>query len=110
MIRGDLYLVSLDPAVGHEQQGVRPVIIVSPDQFNSSGTPLVVPVTSGGAYARTRGFTVSLSGAGTKTTGVVLCNQPRSLDLVARNAKWLEQLPDDVLDQVLDKLLLLFDF
>ena len=34
MERGDIYLVSLDPALGHEQQGTRPVLIVSPQAFN----------------------------------------------------------------------------
>ncbi len=34
MKRGDIFLVSLDPTSGHEQQGTRPVLIVSPDDFN----------------------------------------------------------------------------
>ena len=34
MERGDIYLVSLDPTLGHEQQGTRPVLIVSPSSFN----------------------------------------------------------------------------
>jgi mRNA interferase ChpB len=29
MERGDIYLVSLDPSAGHEQQGKRPVLVVS---------------------------------------------------------------------------------
>jgi mRNA-degrading endonuclease toxin of MazEF toxin-antitoxin module len=48
--RGDIYLVSLDPTVGHWQQGTRPVLLVSPDRFNTvTGVPIVVPITSGGA-------------------------------------------------------------
>ncbi|MBX7228111.1 MAG: type II toxin-antitoxin system PemK/MazF family toxin, partial [Burkholderiaceae bacterium] len=34
MKRGDIYLVSLDPTAGHEQRGSRPVLVVSPDEFN----------------------------------------------------------------------------
>lgn len=34
MERGDIYLVSLDPTSGHEQQGTRPVLVVSPSSFN----------------------------------------------------------------------------
>jgi len=34
MDRGDIYVVSLDPTAGHEQQGTRPVLIVSPLAFN----------------------------------------------------------------------------
>ena len=94
MKRGDIYLVSLDPTSGHEQQGTRPVLIVSSGKFNRMmKTPLIVPITSGGNFARTAGFTVSLMGAGTKTTGVVLCAQPRGLDVVARGGRKLESLP-----------------
>jgi mRNA interferase ChpB len=34
MKRGDIYLVPLDPTEGREQRGNRPVLIVSPDEFN----------------------------------------------------------------------------
>ncbi len=35
MRRGDIYLVALDPTEGHEQQGTRPVLVVSPDEFRN---------------------------------------------------------------------------
>lgn len=109
MKRGEIYLVSLDPAAGHEQQGTRPVLIVSPDRFNETmGVPVVVPITTGGAFARNRGFAVSLSGAGTKTTGVIRCDQLRSLDLAARHGRRLESVPAAVLEDVLAKLSVLF--
>lgn len=109
MKRGEIYLVSLDPTKGHEQQGTRPVLIVSPDAFNAiTGTPIVVPVTTGGAFARTRGFAVSLTGAGTHTVGVISCDQPRSLDLSARNARLLEAVPSSIIDEVLAKLVTIF--
>jgi len=105
MERGDIYLVSLDPTLGHEQQGVRPVLVVSPAAFNRiTKTPVVLPITSGGNFARTAGFTVSLMGAGTTTTGVVRCDQPRALDLVARKARKLESVPADITDEVMAKL------
>jgi mRNA-degrading endonuclease toxin of MazEF toxin-antitoxin module len=64
--RGDIYLVSLDPIQGHERQGTRPVQVVSPDRFNAiTRVPIVVPITSDAAFARTAGFAVSLSSAGT---------------------------------------------
>jgi len=89
--RGEIYLVSLDPTQGHEQQGRRPVLVVSPGAFNRlTMVPVVVPVTTGGNFARTRGFAVSLAGAGTRTTGVVRCDQPRALDLDARAGRKLE--------------------
>ncbi len=52
MERGEIWLVSLDPTAGHEQQGTRPVLIVTPAAFNRvTRLPVVVPVTSGGNLA-----------------------------------------------------------
>ena len=105
MNRGDIYLVSLDPTQGHEQQGRRPVLIVSPAAFNRlTKLPIVLPITSGGNFARTAGFAVSLTEAGTKTTGVIRCDQPRTLDLHARGAHKLETVPDTIMNEVLAKL------
>lgn len=105
MNRGDIYLVSLDPTQGHQQQGQRPVLVISPDAFNRlTQVPVVLPITSGGNFARTAGFTVSLTGAGTQTTGVVRCDQPRALDLQARHGRKVESVPDVIVDEVLAKL------
>jgi mRNA-degrading endonuclease toxin of MazEF toxin-antitoxin module len=105
MRRGEIWLVGLDPVEGHEQKGRRPVLIISPDAFNQvTKVPVVLPITSGGNFARTAGFAVSLAGAGTKTTGVVRCDQPRSLDLGARNGRKLENVPDAIMDEVLAKV------
>lgn len=110
MERGDIYLVSLDPTVGHEQQGTRPVLVVSPAAFNRlTKTPVVLPITTGGNFARTAGFAVSLKEAGTKTTGVIRCDQPRALDLGARNGRKLESAPAAIVDEVLAKLAPLFE-
>jgi len=110
MERGDIYLVSLDPTSGHEQQGTRPVLVVSPSSFNRlTKTPVVLPITSGGNFARTAGFAVSLIGAGTKTTGVIRCDQPRTLDLASRSARKLEGVPETIMNEVLAKLSTIFE-
>jgi mRNA-degrading endonuclease toxin of MazEF toxin-antitoxin module len=110
MKRGEIWLVSLDPTSGHEQKGRRPVLIVSPEAFNrTTKVPVVVPVTSAGNFARTAGFAVSLTGTGTKTTGVVRCDQPRALDLPARGGKKLERIPDAIMDEVLARISPIFE-
>jgi mRNA interferase ChpB len=110
MERGDIYLVSLDPTAGHEQRGKRPVLVISPGKFNRlTAVPVVLPITGGGGFARTAGFAVSLTGAGTQTTGVVRCDQPRALDLRARGGKKLETVPDEIVDEVLRKVGPLFE-
>ena len=85
-------------------------MIVSPDAFNRvTKVPVVLPITSGGSFARTAGFAVPLSGAGTQTTGVVRCDQPRALDIAARGGKKLESVPDAIMDEVLAKLAPIFE-
>ena len=110
MKRGDIWLVGLDPAEGHEQKGRRPVLIISPDAFNRvTKVPVVLPITSGGSFVRTAGFAVSLSGAGTRTTGVVRCDQPRALDLAARGGKRLESVPAVIIEETLARLAPIFE-
>lgn len=105
MERGDIYLVALDPTAGHEQRGTRPVLILSPGPFNAlTGTPVVLPITSGGNFARTAGFAVPLDHAGTRTTGVIRCDQPRALDMGARQGRKLESVPEAVMQDVLARL------
>lgn len=105
MDRGEIWLVSLDPTAGHEQSGRRPVLIVSSASFNQfTRLPVVVPVTNGGNFARAAGFAVSLDGAGTKTTGVIRCDQPRTIDMEARNGMRLERIPDVIVNEVLARL------
>jgi mRNA-degrading endonuclease toxin of MazEF toxin-antitoxin module len=110
MKRGDIWLVGLDPAHGHEQKGRRPVLIVSPEAFNRvTKVPVILPITSGGTFARAAGFAVTLARAGTKTTGIVRCDQPRALDLNARGGKKVESVPNAILDEVLARLAPIFE-
>ena len=108
MKRGDIYLVSLDPTAGREQRGVRPVLIVSPAEFNAATKlPVVLPITNGGEFARRIGFAVALSGM--KTTGVVRCDQPRVLDLSARKGRKLESVPSPIMQEVMARLAPIFE-
>jgi mRNA interferase ChpB len=108
MKRGDIYMVSLDPTKGREQQDDRPVLIVSPTAFNqATQLPIICPITNGGDFARRIGFAVQLSGI--RTTGVVRCDQPRVLDLSERSARRVEALPTTLLNEVLARLAPLFE-
>ncbi|MBS1017030.1 type II toxin-antitoxin system PemK/MazF family toxin [Acetobacter persici] len=108
MKRGDIFMVALDPTEGKEQRGHRPVVVVSPDNFNrATGLPVILPITNGGDFARRLGFAVPLDG--TKTTGVVRCDQPRVLDLQARKARKVEVMPQKTLQTVLAKVSVIFE-
>ena len=110
MKRGEIWLVGLNPAEGHEQRDWPPVLIVSADAFNRvTGVPVVVAITSGGRFVRTAGFAVTLTGAGTQTTGVIRCDQPRALVLNARHGRRLESVPEGILDEVLARLVPIFE-
>jgi len=110
MKRGEIWLVRLDPTSGQEQKGRRPVLIVSPELFNRiTKLPVVLPITSGGNFARAAGFAVSLAGAETKTTGIIRCDQPCALDLAARGGKKLESLPEAIMDEVLARISPIFE-
>jgi mRNA-degrading endonuclease toxin of MazEF toxin-antitoxin module len=109
MERGDIYLADLNPVKGREQAGRRYVMVISPSVFNRLGTQIVCPITQGGNFSRHAGFAVSLSGAGTNAQGVILCNQLRTLDLPARNAKFIERAPDFIVDEVAAKVSAIFE-
>lgn len=99
--QGDIIKISFDPQKGHEQAGFRPAIVVSNNFFNSrSNIILVCPITNtNNAFP----LHVFLNGR-TQTTGVVLCEHVRGLDISARGFKFVEAVPEDVLDEVIEKL------
>src|SRR5438128_11466126 len=47
-IRGEVWLIDLNPVRGHEQAGRRPALVVSDDLFNQgpAGLVIVLPITS----------------------------------------------------------------
>jgi mRNA interferase ChpB len=108
MDRGDIYFVALDPTAGHEQRGHRPVLVLTTAAFNKlTNAPVVLPITTGGAFARNIGFTVPLSG--TRIAGLVRCDQPRALDLTARKARRVERVPAEIIEEALAKVSTLFE-
>lgn len=103
---GDIIHLNFDPAAGQEMQGPHFALVLSIREFNQSGLVVACPITQGKqAAARTAGFAVSLMGCGTETQGLVLCHQTKTLDWRARGAKRRESVPDDVLQDVLDRYL-----
>lgn len=108
--RADIVRVNLNPTSGREQQGdFRPALILTPAAYNVSGLAIIAPITQGGDFARYAGFAVPLSGSGTETQGVVLCNQIRTVDLEARGAKRVESVPEVVIEDVLARVQALFE-
>lgn len=107
--RGDIIRLDFDPSAGHEQQGTRPALVLSPEAFNHFGMALACPITRGGAFARGQAWTVALSGAGLATDGVALCNQVRTVDWKARRAQFIEAVPPELIADVLARVATLIE-
>jgi mRNA interferase MazF len=75
--------------------------VLSPAAYNSKvGLAIVCPITS---QVKGYPFEVPLPPSA-KLTGVVLADQVKSLDWRARNARLVLRLPEDITQQVLQKL------
>jgi mRNA interferase MazF len=97
--QGDIVWLNFDPQAGHEQRGRRPALIVSNESFNNfSKLAIVCPITN---RDKDHPFHIKLDDR-TRTSGVILCDQARTLDINARNFKYIESLAADTLLDVLD--------
>lgn len=100
MVRqGDIIKLNFTPQAGHEQAGYRPALVVSNDFFNEKTNMVIVcPITH-----TNKAFPLHISlDNRTKTDGVILCEQVKSLDIGARSYKVVEQLPKDLLSKVIE--------
>jgi mRNA interferase MazF len=91
--QGDIIVMDFTPQAGHEQSGRRPALILSNDILNQhSSVAFVCPITN---TNKKHPFHIELD-LRTKTTGVILCDQAKMLDISARNAQFLEKCPSDI--------------
>ncbi len=79
---GDIYWIDPNPVAGREMRDRHPFVIITPKEINALGIAMAVPITSGGAFARSMGLTVPVGG--NRIAGIAVCNQVRSFDLAAR--------------------------
>ena len=97
--QGDIIKLNFDPQLGHEQSGYRPALIVSKDTFNEKlKMAIACPISNSD---KKNPLHVKLDSR-TETTGFVMCDQIKSLDLTARPHKVVEKIPRDLLKQVCD--------
>ena len=97
--QGDIVYLDFDPQSGHEQRGRRPALVVSNNLFNRvSSLTMVCPITH---TDKGHPFHVRLDER-TKTDGVTLCDQARTLDLTSRNASFEERAPEDITAEAVD--------
>ena len=95
--QGDIIYLDFNPQTGHEQKGRRPAIIITNNLFNKYSKMLMVcPITN---TNKNHPFHTNLDSR-TKTTGTILCDQARTLDITARSATFVEKAPADVINKV----------
>ena len=101
--QGDIIIVSFDPQIGHEQAGRRPALVVSNAFYNANcNLTILCPITN---TQRNNPFHVALDSR-CSTTGFIMCEQIRTMDLGQRTYRYIEQIPYDILEEVLSILIL----
>jgi mRNA interferase MazF len=94
--RFDVFLISLDPTLGHEIKKTGPCVIISPDEMNHHiGTVIIAPMTSRG-----RAYPSRVNCTFQKVNGQVVLDQIRTVDKI-RLVKRLGTLSPAVADQML---------
>ena len=97
--QGDIIKLNFNPQSGHEQAGFRPALVVSNEVFHQKTNLVIVcPISN---TPNSFPLHVRLDSR-TNTTGSVLCQHIKSLDIVSRGYVLVERIPDDILQEVLD--------
>lgn len=96
--QGDIIKLNFNPQSGHEQAGFRPAVVISNDFFNEKvNMTIVCPITN-----TNRPFPLHIPlDDRTKTTGFVLCEHIKSIDLEARSYHYVERIPQDLLVEII---------
>jgi mRNA interferase MazF len=98
---GDIIKIDLDPRTRHEQGGWRPALVLSPKIYNQkTGLAVVVPITN---RAKGYPFEVQLP-VKSKTPGVVLADAIKNVGWRARDAKFTETAPVEVMKAVQERI------
>ena len=96
--QGDIIKINLNPTKGHEQAGYRPVLVINnASHSRASSMTIVCPITN-----TDRQTPVHVRLEGLTTTGFVMCDQVRAIDIRAREYKVMETVDKDTLWEVCD--------
>lgn len=103
--QGDIIYLDCSPHAGHEQAGRRPGLVVSTREYYSHTRLIIIcPITR---TNKEYPLHVKLD-RGYKITGVVMCEQLRSIDPIARNVEFIERAPQLLIHDVLTRIAIFF--
>ena len=96
--QGDIVFLDFRPQAGHEQAGRRPGVVISNEQFfRRTKFAVICPITN-----TDNKFPLHIPlDDRTKTTGVILAEHMKCLDVISRNIQFVEKMPDDLLEKTL---------
>jgi len=98
--QGDIIKVNLNLTKGHEQAGYRPVLVVNnASHTRTSNMTIVCPITN-----TNRRNPVHVRLEGLMTTGFVMCDQVRAIDLQVRDYRVIETVDKETIWEVCDIL------
>lgn len=98
--RGDIVWLNFTPQAGHEQKGMRPALVLSPQQYNKkTGLAVCCPITS-----NAKGYPFEVLVSGKKIKGAVLSDHLKNLDWKVRKAKFIEKAGPTVMAECIAKI------
>jgi mRNA interferase MazF len=97
--QGDIVYLEFNPQAGHEQKGKRPALVISNNTYNQfTKVAIVCPITN-----TNKGFPLHVAlDNRTETTGVIICEQVKALDVLASSISFREKAPKDIVEEVVD--------
>ena len=103
-VQGDIININLNPEQGHEQQGYRPYICLSNRIISDiANIAVFAPISN-----TKRNYPLYIKLIDTKTKGSVLLDQIVTIDYNARSFEFVESVPDNVINELLVKVILVF--
>ena len=98
--RGDIVWLNFNPGAGHEQQGKRPAMVISPGEYNEKvGLALFCPITS-----KIKNYPFEVTIKNKKINGAVLSDQIKSLDWRTRDFEFITEESTEKINEVIGKI------
>lgn len=102
----DIIYLDFNPQDGHEQKGIRPGLVLSSYEFNKfTKLAIVCTITN-----NLKEFPLHIKLNNTKTTGVVMCEQIKSIDFIARKATFKEKIDFETYEKIIEVINSFFEF
>ncbi|MGN1043214.1 MAG: type II toxin-antitoxin system PemK/MazF family toxin [Acutalibacteraceae bacterium] len=99
--QGDIIKINFNPQAGYEQAGYRPALVISNNIINQkTNMTIVCPISNTSNRFKSFPLHIPLDDR-TQTTGCILCQHIKALDINARGYTFVESVPDDILKRVI---------